>query len=226
MVARGWKMKRGIVFFILALFLLNIIAFNFVHSQDEPPMPAGLDPEKIDETKEKIEGKWDYLSRQWKIILLQNKIVKSIDTAFTSIDEKAKIFRILFGIPWNLGLTTIIAILLWLVFLFYSSRQLGDFLEFEKAYCFLLALGLTIVLSQLKLFIIISNEIFSLFTTTSGKIMLMLTFLIVLWLMFFIDKFSSQKKKQREQDKLNETKEEMTRLRTFSERLFSWIRRK
>ena len=212
---------KKLAILIFALLVFGIIALSFVHSQDEPPMP--INPEKIEETREKIETKWDYLSRHWKIMLLQNKIVKTIDSAFTKADEKTKIFRILFGIPWNLGLTTIISILLWFVILFYSTRQFNKGLGFENVYCFLIALALVIILGQAKVFILISNSLFSLFTTTSGKITLVIVFLAVLWVMFFINKMSLESMKARQQNEINNTKQEMTRLRRFSDRFFKWV---
>lgn len=219
-------MKRGIVLLVFSIFLLNIIALNLALSQEDiPGMPAGLNPEKIEETKGKIESKWDYLSRHWKIILLSNPVVKAIDSAFTKADEKIKIFRILFGIPWNLGLTTIIAILLWFIFLFYSAGQFNKAIGFEKLYCFILSLAFVIILAQLKVFILISSTLFSLFTTTSGKITLIVAFLIVLLIMAIINILSLRAQKSRQQNEINETKQEMTRIRRFSEKFFSWVRK-
>ena len=68
-------MKKTGVALILSIFILNFIALNLVLAQEQiPGLPSGLDPEKIEEKKEKAEEKTEYLKQEWRNILLKNPI--------------------------------------------------------------------------------------------------------------------------------------------------------
>ena len=60
------------------------------------------------------EKKWEYLSEQWKILLLKNNIIRGIDKFFNSINF---VFVFLFGEDYDLPLALFFSIILWCFFL-------------------------------------------------------------------------------------------------------------
>src|SRR3989338_3842042 len=99
-------MKKSALFIILVVFLLVsvslILVLQTAKAQDDIlGLPAGLSPEEVEKTQEKVEGKWDYLAREWKNIFLKNKFVSAIDSFFTKISI---VFRILFGMEYSMSL--------------------------------------------------------------------------------------------------------------------------
>src|SRR3989338_6576000 len=112
-------MKKSALFSVFIIFLLVlaslILILHAAKAQENiPGLPSGLSPEEVEKTQENIEGKWDYLAREWKNILLKNKFVSAIDGFFTKISF---VFRILFGMDYSMSLVLLIAIILWFYFL-------------------------------------------------------------------------------------------------------------
>lgn len=116
-------MKKIGVLFILLLLVFNIIILASVLAEDEytdiPGIPAGLSPEKIEDATNKSVAKWQYLQKEWKSIILKNKVVSSIDGFFTKISI---VFSILFGMPYSMTFTMFVTIVLWFVFVLLAAR--------------------------------------------------------------------------------------------------------
>ena len=101
----------------IALLFLSFLASlsltsQLARAQDEiPGTLAGLSPEEVEKTQEKIEGKWDYLSREWKSIFLKNKLVSAIDGFFTKISF---VFKGIIGIEYSMSFIFLFGVIIWI----------------------------------------------------------------------------------------------------------------
>ncbi|MEK6820509.1 MAG: hypothetical protein AABX71_02240, partial [Nanoarchaeota archaeon] len=143
--------KIGVL--IIFLLLLNILAMTITLAQETPPgMPSILNPgeaeKKIEEAKNKTETTWDYLSKEWKKMLLGNKFVSALDSFFTKISS---IFLILFGEGYALSLTLFIIIILWIYFFLKFAEILRDFSAFSSGTSWLISLGIVAIMAQTKI---------------------------------------------------------------------------
>ena len=143
-------MKKISVLLIICLLLAINLVSQLAKAQDDIlGLPAGLSPEEVEKTQEKVEGKWDYLAMEWKNIFLKNKFVSAIDSFFTKISI---VFRILFGMEYSMSLVLLIVIILWFYFLINLSQILKYFSTFSGGTSYLMGLGLAVILAQTKLF--------------------------------------------------------------------------
>ncbi|MBI2047196.1 hypothetical protein HYT26_03475 [Candidatus Pacearchaeota archaeon] len=145
--------KKGLLAVLIAYFLFSLLISMFVfqianvHAQEIPGLPAGLSPEEVEKTQEKVEGKWDYLAREWKNILLKNKFVSAIDSFFTKISF---VFRILFGMEYSMSLVLLIVIILWFYFLI-NLLQIYRYVSIFSGWVnYVVAFGLVIIAAQTK----------------------------------------------------------------------------
>ena len=201
---------------IFSLLLLNFLALTLIQAQEDLEGQLPISPDSVEKIKEDTETKWDYLSRHWKIILLNNPIIRAIDSAFTKLDSIG-FFVVLFAVHWQLSFTIVFSIILWIFFLIYIKRHLKKLSGLNSEYCYLIALASVLFLAWTKIFLYISKGIFDLFTTTKGKIILTMAFLVVLWLLFFLDKFGDSVKKAKQAGKVSETEAKMKRIEKFQE---------
>ena len=145
--------KIGVLFICLFLFLIFIQSSN-IRAQDiqeglegvEEKLEEGV--EKVEDIKEKLEeGKWDYLGKEWKEILLKSKFVSVIDSFFTKISF---VFKFLFGEAYSLSLTLLLVIILWFYFFFKFSEVFTDYSSFSSSTAMVLGFAFTIILSQFQ----------------------------------------------------------------------------
>lgn len=146
--------KIGVLFICLFLFLILIQSSN-IQAQDieedlegaEEKLQEGI--EKAEDIKEKLEeGKWDYLGKEWKEILLKNKFVSAIDGFFTKISF---VFRFLFGEAYTLSLTLLLVIILWFYFFFKFSEIFTDYSSFSSTTAMVIGAAFTIILAQIQI---------------------------------------------------------------------------
>ncbi|MBI2124233.1 hypothetical protein HYT92_00420 [Candidatus Pacearchaeota archaeon] len=145
-------MKKGALFIAFVVFLLVSVSLMFVSqlakAQDDIlGLPAGLSPEEVEKTQEKVEGKWDYLAREWKNIFLKNKFVSATDSFFTKISI---VFRILFGMEYSMSLVLLIVIILWFYFLINLLQMHRYFSIFSGWVNYIISFGLVIIMAQVK----------------------------------------------------------------------------
>ncbi|MEM3405375.1 MAG: hypothetical protein QW117_00140 [Candidatus Pacearchaeota archaeon] len=117
-------MKKNFV--RLSLVLLLLIAFfiklNFIKAQNELPSDYPLseeDMQRIEQFPDTIKNKWEYLQKEWKNILLKNKLINATDN-FMQKPIPDTTFRIFFGVNWNVEyfFTIIGIIILWIIIFF------------------------------------------------------------------------------------------------------------
>jgi len=142
--------KIGVLIFILVI-LLQFLQVQSVLAQDFEENLEDVQG-KIEDVEEEIEdireGKWDYLGKEWKEILLKNKFVSTVDTFFAKISI---VFVILFGEPYSLSLTLLFVIMLWFYFFFKFSEIFVDFSSFSSTTAIVIGGALTIILAQFNI---------------------------------------------------------------------------
>lgn len=160
------KYKRGASFFILLAVLISL--FGTVHA-------AGIDTEalqndsviqgveKLQETVE--ERKWEYLSEQWKEILLKSKYISTLDSFFSKISLA---FYILFGQDYSLSLHLLLVIMFWLFFLLSLERGLKTATSFGGNTAILMSLAVTLILAHLKVYAFLSTLVLKILFSREG----------------------------------------------------------
>ena len=127
-------MKKSALVIILIAFLLMsvslILVSQLAKAQEEiPGLPSGLSPEDVEKTQEKIEGKWDYLKKEWGAILVEKKYigpaVKFIDSALTFLNP---LFKSVLGVEYSISWLFIFAVAIWIIlFVFLLSPATAIF---------------------------------------------------------------------------------------------------
>jgi hypothetical protein len=156
------------IFSIIFLALLLVSTISFVLAQNPLDEFAGKIDEgtkKIEETEQKVQNltredaKWEYLGEWWQGFLLKNKAIAFMDNLFTKGNI---VFVVLFGRDYALSLTLLFLIFLWVYFLSQFDKILSTFSTFGSGTSFVIALGMTIILAQMKFFDWFSEVLFKL----------------------------------------------------------------
>jgi hypothetical protein len=197
---------------VLILFIL--LTVNAVHAQS-----PGIDRESLENdsvvrgvrdlqefTEEK---KWEYLSEQWKDLLLKSETISTIDSGLRKISI---VFFIIFGMDYDLSLTFIFVILFWIFFLVMFNRSIEGFSTFSKGVSFSLAVIFTVILAHLKLYSALATLAFKVIFFREGVwSWISLAIFLIGWLFFvvFMKKLIWQigrkfKKTQEEKEKWDE----------------------
>lgn len=151
-------MKKAGIAALLIISLLSLsIVFSAIVLAQESLEKIGQIPQQIEEKKQQISSQWEYLGKEWKNILLKNKLVSAIDSFFTKISI---VFTILFGQPYSLSLFLFVIIVIWFVFLYNFIIFFKYYSSFSEPVSYILALLLTIIIAQLKTFEKITNGLF------------------------------------------------------------------
>jgi hypothetical protein len=164
--------KRIISLFLVFLFLVSTLSFIFAQNPLEG-FANQMDniTSRIDETGQKVEkisredAKWGYLSEQWKELLLKNRFVSTMDNFFK---KGNKIFVVLFARDYSLSLTLFFLILVWFYFLNQFNKIFSAFSTFSSGTSWVISLGMTIILAQIRLFDWLSEIIFKLIFYRQG----------------------------------------------------------
>ncbi|MEK6875176.1 MAG: hypothetical protein AABX30_00670 [Nanoarchaeota archaeon] len=109
------KLKEALFLF----FIFSILVLPLIVSQDLGDAGDELQGQvdELEEAKNKYsettywEDKWDYLEKEWKAILLKNKIIFTLDSFFTKINF---IFKFLFAMDYSISIILFGIIFLWL----------------------------------------------------------------------------------------------------------------
>lgn len=179
---------------------------------------AGLDNSEVEGDAAKIlnatekmrefteEDKWEYLSKE---LLLKNKFISSIDRFFKNFNF---LFVFFFAENYELSLTLVFVILLWIFFFAIFGKIIAGFSTFSKPVSYIGAFLLAIILAHLKFFDFISLILFKIIFFREGIwgglsvfIFLIVYFIILIYLEQIIWKIGrSFKKNQEEKEKWDE----------------------
>ncbi|MEK6919348.1 MAG: hypothetical protein AABW73_04925 [Nanoarchaeota archaeon] len=145
-------MKKELAIIILILLIAPLILS--VNAQEVPPeaqLAIGLG-QKAQDINQKIEGSQspgDYLSQEFKKVMLQNpKLAKMNDW----LEKNSLVFKIIFAQPFSVTLEFLIVIILWVYFMKEIYSVTKSAFEMKKIYLVLSAILATIILAQIGLY--------------------------------------------------------------------------
>jgi len=146
--------KKVFVIFLLGLFILPLI-LNFISSQNESLNIFGI----TSESGVKLTEKWEYLGTEWKNILMNNIVVKAIDSFFQKLNV---VFLVVFGVEYSLSVAFFLTVVLWVLLFLTFHNILGNAI-FSKLVSSVISFALVILIAQTKLFRFPVNWIIGLF---------------------------------------------------------------
>lgn len=196
--------KIGVLFLGILLlgFLSNVLlavdADNIQDDLEEKIEKAEDASEKINEFTEN--DKWDYLSKEWKKVLLENKFVSSVNSFLSKINL---VFIVLFGEDYNLSLVFLFVIIFWVFFLINFNVIFRDYSAFSGSIAGAIAFALTVVGAQFGFYRKFSEIVFKLIFYKEGiwGWIFIILFLIALGVIIALNKyFGKQVKLNRERE--------------------------
>jgi len=215
-------MKKAGVLIIIGLLLINFLALTLVCAQEPPPMPYGINPEQADTLMSKI----DYIMANWKQILLENSIVKTIDSFFIKISS---VFQIIFAKPYSFSLNMLVTVILWVYFAIIASMIIGAF-GVKKRLITLVLGGITaIILAQARLYagiLLLLTKINALKGESNiTLIMIVIEVLVFAFVLVAVKSLTNSikgkrkiKKEEREEEDIEETKKKVKELKQGEEK--------
>jgi hypothetical protein len=148
--------KKILMFICIGILLLSIFSSVFAE------IPSTLSEQELAElnkiTVAANPQKWGELLESLKQNFLQNEFVAGMNSFLTKISI---VFLILFGENYSMSLFMFFVIVFWVFFLFQISGALRMTSIFSKGVSWIIAVGLTILLAQLKLYSALSTFLFN-----------------------------------------------------------------
>ena len=148
--------KRGFIVLFLILLLSNLLIFGAVNVSgvDNSDLEQGV--ENVKSTAENIKSfgdkeRWEFLSEQWREILLKNEAISAVDSFMNKVDNYY-LFLILFNERYELSLTFFFALIWWIFLFFVLSGVFRDVLPFSKITSSFIALALAVIVGHLGLY--------------------------------------------------------------------------
>ncbi|MEK6844374.1 MAG: hypothetical protein AABX83_03010 [Nanoarchaeota archaeon] len=200
--------------FIICVFFANGIYAQSVLQNATNKNDFESDADKILNATRKLQGlneqsKWEYLGQQWKAVILKNKIIAFWDGFFRKINF---IFFFVFGQNYDLSLTLLFAILLWVFFFGVFGKIFTSFSTFSQGVSYLVGFIFATILGHIKFYNFLSTFIFKVIFFKEGiwrwiflLIYFMLYFVILVFFEQVIWKIGRHfKKTQEEKDKWDE----------------------
>ena len=193
------KMKNKFVFGLVVLLLfvlpLTLQLVSVVSGQGEiPGIPTGFSPEELERRQAELEKlrnvtEWQYLGQRFKESLLKNPVISEIDS-FCSKPSVSIVFRALFGMPYELSITLLFVIALWLIVFIDFGNILGKYYSFSAWASYGISFGIAVIFSQVQIFRIIVNFVGTLvFSREAWWARVFIVFSVILFLLF-IDQVS------------------------------------
>ncbi len=201
-------MNKKVVKLVFASFLLlALIIFSNVNAraQDLEDIENNSVVRGVDELREIAEErKWEFLSEQWKEILLKNRFISKIDSFFTKINF---IFVFLMSRNYSLSLELFFVFLIWL-FTLLSLYAYSSYFFDNDIYRGLIALAGTVIFSWLQIFNILGKGIIRLIFFSERGLISFFTSLLIFVLIFvylFLNKmFAARLKEDKEEARKRE----------------------
>jgi hypothetical protein len=143
----------------------------------------GINPEELPQTPE--EAKEKYLQKEWTKIIANSTLFGPVHRTFTAYPIP---FKILFGMPYEFSLTFLFVLIFWVWLALSIERPINAYGLFGmKGFWFsgLLALGISIISAQLKIFVFAANGILTLIMSKESWLW-RLVIIIVLFVVLFV----------------------------------------
>jgi hypothetical protein len=157
-------MKKEVIFILTILILLP-----FLTAIDNDPgqtidskagqIEDGIEDieNQIEDTKEK--ATFDYLSNEWKNIMLKNKIAQEADKTLTKFST---FFQIFFGMPYSLSIILFFVIILWIMIIIDIGNIINAYDIGNGIVPYLASTAIAIILAQtmiLKNIVILAGKV-------------------------------------------------------------------
>jgi hypothetical protein len=185
--------KKSLMFALMLFFILvfSLVNTNIVLAADITDSLGGaqdtLDNNvgKLEEVEGNITSKGEYLSQEWKKILLGNGFVSGVNDILTSISF---IFVILLGQPYSFSLVFAFAIVFWVFFFFSLKKMFRIFSPFSPTVSLVVSICLTIALGQIGFYVLLSNLASKLALLPGSPLAAALIFIGIMVVLFFSSK--------------------------------------
>jgi len=133
--------------------IIIFVIIGFVFLTDVSGQTGGLGEGVMNATEDLQEAiderRWEYLGEEWKEILLNNKAIEIFDSGMRKINF---LYVFLFAEDYDLSITLVFAILLWIFFFTVSGKTLAVFATFSKWVSWVIAFIITVILAHLGVF--------------------------------------------------------------------------
>lgn len=192
-------MKKLVIFsFIFLLLTSFVIAVNGLEEGVEGVKGTAEDIQSFTEKE-----RWEYLSSEWKEILLKSNSISTIDSFFRKIDF---VFFLFTGEHYDLSLTLFFSVLLFIFFFVIFGRIFANFSTFSTWVSYVIAFALAVALAHLRVYDFLSLLIFKVLFYREGVwswvffgIMLLFYFILLVYLKTLIWIIGRQLKRSREE---------------------------
>ncbi len=225
--------KRESLFWLFVVLVFLFFSFSDVLGQNVAGAGTGLegDAEKILNATEKLqrfhenltgfgeEEKWEYLGRQWKELLLKNKLISSVDGFFRKINF---VFVVLFSRYYGFSMELFFVFLMW-IFTFISLPKYFVWLKvgWQKL---LAGFAGTLILAHIQVFNYLASGAFKLIFYKKSGVWVTIIYIVIFFAIifyYFLNRYfagmlkKSQEKKEKEEleFKVKKSEERMGKMR-------------
>jgi len=219
-------MKNKILSLIItSMLILNffIIASNLAQADIAPVVPgipSGLQPDNIEQKKVEIEGRWDYLKREWKNMLLQNKVVSAINSFFSKFNI---VFRILFNENYDFSATLAIIIILWLFIAVMSAQIMRAIGLLNEGLSYLFGVAISVIFAHITILKIVADIVIGLVMDREmwwARMIVMIIFFGILGGLTYLEqKLAKYLKEMKEMRKKGETTQYQREIKGYTEKM-------
>jgi len=192
-------MKKSVV--LVSILLMLIV--SFVSAAPDPAeaiedLQENRAIEKITEFTEK--DRWNYLGNEWQKSLLENEHIASIDAFCKKINP---VFVIFLGSPYELSLSLVFMIILWILLAYTINTYLFIVKGFTRV---IVSIAITVLIAQTKILPLIASIIMKLLFFKKGAGWTTIAAVAIIGgicILVYIDKMlgASLKKSRNEQEK-------------------------
>ncbi|MEM2933008.1 MAG: hypothetical protein QW622_02265 [Candidatus Pacearchaeota archaeon] len=185
-----------LAFSILAFFVFSFAleCFQIVYAQKIPGLPASLTPEEIVEKQAEFEKlknvtEWQLIGERFKEMLLKNSFISGMNS-FMERPYVSIIFRILFGMPYELSITLLFVVVLWLIIFIDLGNIFSSYSTFSGLASYGISFAIAVIFAQVQIFKIIVNFVGTLIFARETWLARVLLVISVIFILLFTDQIS------------------------------------
>jgi hypothetical protein len=204
--------KKRVAILTLVLLVLPLIVINLNLAKADSLPGTGIDTNQVENVTNQVNNvanqfgqpskAWTYMGQELQKLILQNSVVRGIDSFLNKISF---VFVIFFGVKYSMSVSLFFIIALWVYFFLTYCSIFKNFSSFSRWISRVVSLLLVVIMAQLKLFEkMINLVIYLLFGSKPWwvKALIAVGIAVVLFLLlWYIKKFGSQIKENRKKMK-------------------------
>jgi len=202
-------MKKFGVLLLCIVLVFSFVVVNVIGQDTDIPGTniPGLNPEKIkelgekspDELGEEAKEKASYLGQEWSKILRKNPVITGLDNFFTKINF---VFKLLFAEDYVANFSLVLIIVLWIFVASSVEGFIKNQFDFPRIASFIIGFLSAVIVAQIRVYRFIVDFIVRIATAPElwwVRIIIWVIVLVIIGLMFYLQKFISQYSKQRKE---------------------------